>query len=108
MGDRRNLLMIVVGLCAANGVFSPYVAIALQIAPVLMPEVFPRTVGWALFFSSVAVSTATLLLSGVPAALYERLTRNEEGTASMWIWMAGAAFLSLPALVNLDRIVRAD
>jgi hypothetical protein len=65
---------------------------------VLLPELFPRTVEWVLFWSSILLASATLLLSGVPAALYERLIeRSGPGMASMWVWLAGAVALSLPA-----------
>jgi hypothetical protein len=102
--DQRTLLMLVVGICVVNGIFSPYIAIALQIAPVLMPELFPRTVGWALFFSSIIVSTATLLVSGVPAALYEQLfAAGESSATSMSIWLAVAALMTLPALETIHR-----
>jgi hypothetical protein len=38
----------------------------------------------------------------VPAALYERLVeRDPEATPSMWIWLGGAATLSLPVLQTL-------
>jgi hypothetical protein len=50
-----------------------------------------------LFWSSVLLSTATLLVSGVPAALYERLV-EPESMASTWIWLAGVSALTLPAL----------
>jgi hypothetical protein len=41
----------------------------------------------------------TLLFSGVPAALYERLVESKpDGVASMWVWLAGAVMLSLPAI----------
>jgi hypothetical protein len=96
------LLATVVGICMVNGIFSPWVAVALQIAPILMPEAFPRSVGWALFFSSIIVATATLLLSGIPAALFERLTRGRT-TAPLWVWLAVATLMSLPALGNIDR-----
>ena len=100
--DRQGLLVVVAGICMVNGMFSPYLAIALQVTPVLMPEMFPRTVGWALFFSSIVVSTATLLLSGVPAALFERFVEmDEKATTSMWIWIAVATLMSLPALQNI-------
>ena len=99
--DRRGLLNLVVSVCVVNGIFSPYLAIALQIAPILMPEMFPRTVGWSLFFSSIIVSTATLLVSGIPAALYERLFETDETRpASMWIWFAAAIFMTIPAIQN--------
>ncbi len=100
--DRKGLLNLVCSICVVNGIFSPYLAIALQIAPILMPEMFPRTVGWSLFFSSIIVSTGTLLLSGIPAALYERFFEtDEENPASMWIWFAAAIVLTIPAIRNL-------
>jgi hypothetical protein len=101
--DRQTLLVIVLGICAVNGIFSPYLIIAKSIIVALMPEVFPLTIEWVLFFSSVFVSTATLFFSGVPAALYERLiARRPDSLAAMYIWLAGALFLSLPGLQNVE------
>lgn len=98
MPDRFTLFLIVLGVCVANGIFSPYLNLAIPIAAVLMPELFPRTLEWVLFWSSVLLATATLLFSGVPAALYERLLqRDPESTVSMWIWLAGAGLLAMPA-----------
>ena len=100
--DRNFLLFTVVGISVLNGLFSPFLAIALPIAAVLMPEIFPRSVGWVLFFSSILVASATLLISGIPTALYERLVeRGRESNVSMVIWIAGAALLALPALAHV-------
>jgi hypothetical protein len=100
--DRQTLLAVLIGTCIVNGIFSPYLRVAIPITAVLMPELFPRTVEWVLFWSSVLLASATLLFSGVPAALYERLVeRDPQGAASMWIWLAGAAMLSLPAAQNV-------
>jgi hypothetical protein len=97
--DRQTLLLFVLGVCIVNGIFSPFLRIAIPVSAALMPELFPRTVEWVLFWSSVLLASATLLFSGVPAALYERLVdRNAESTVSMWIWLLGAAALSLPIL----------
>jgi hypothetical protein len=102
--DRNFLLFTVVGISVLNGLFSPFLAVALPIAAVLMPEVFPRSVGWVLFFSSLLVASGTLLLSGVPAALYERLIDRGRGSpAVMAIWIAGAVLLALPALRHVLR-----
>ena len=98
MVDRHTLLLLVLGVCVVNGIFSPYLKLAIPITAALLPELFPRTVEWVLFWSSVLLASATLLFSGVPAALYERLVeRDAEDTISMWIWLASAAALSLPA-----------
>jgi len=97
--DRNFLLFAVVGISVLNGLFSPFLTIAVPIAAVLMPEVFPRSIGWVLFFSSLLVSSGTLLFSGVPAALYERLVdRARSGQVALWIWLGGAVLLTLPAL----------
>jgi hypothetical protein len=100
--DRQTLLLLVFGVCIVNGIFSPYLNLAIPITAVLMPELFPRTIEWVLFWSSILIASATLLFSGVPAALYERLVeRDPNAPASMWIWLAGAATLCLPAVLRL-------
>jgi hypothetical protein len=102
MLDRQTLLLLVLGVSIVNGMLSPYLNIAIPVTAALMPELFPRTVEWVLFWSSILLSSATLLFSGVPAALYERLVEREPGsTVSMWLWLAGAAALSLPVAQRL-------
>lgn len=102
MLSRQTLLAAVLGLCALNGIFSPYLPIAVPVTAVLMPELFPKTREWVLFFSSLMVASATLLASGVPAALWERLIeRDPESKVSMWIWLAGAAVLTVPAYATI-------
>src|SRR5688572_2234603 len=87
--QRQSLVPLILGVCVVNGIFSPYLNLAIAVTAVLLPELFPRTVEWVLFWSSILLSTATLLLSGVPAALYERLVERDSAT-SVWIWLAGA------------------
>ena len=102
MLDRQTLLLLIIGLCIVNGIFSPFLTLAVPVTAALMPELFPRTIEWVLFWSSILLSSATLLVSGVPAALYERLAeRDPDATTSMWIWLVGAAALCLPAVVRM-------
>ena len=102
MLDRQTLLLLIFGVCIVNGIFSPFLTLAIPVTAALMPEIFPRTIEWVLFWSSILLASATLLFSGVPAALFERLVaRDPEAAASMWIWLAGAAALSAPAAVRL-------
>lgn len=101
MPSRQTVLLLIIGLCVVNGIFSPYLNIAVPIAAALMPELFPRTVEWVLFWASILLSSATLLFSGVPAALYERLARVDgEAVEPLWIWFGGALLLSLPAVAR--------
>jgi heme/copper-type cytochrome/quinol oxidase subunit 3 len=100
--DRQNVLPFVLSVCIFNGIFSPFLTLAIPVTAVLMPEVFPREIQWVLFWSSILISTATLLVSGVPAALYERLVeRNPEAAMTSWIWLAGAVALTLPAVFRI-------
>jgi len=78
--DRQTIMLMLIGLCIINGIFSPYLNIAVPVSAALMPELFPRTVEWVLFWGSVLLSSATLLFSGVPAALYERLVDRDTGS----------------------------
>lgn len=100
--DRQTLFPLILGICIVNGIFSPFLTLAIPITAVLLPEIFPRTLEWVLFWSSILIASATLLFSGVPAALYERLVeRNPEAATSTWIWLAGAAALGLPAVLRM-------
>ena len=105
MDNRKILFLLVVGVCVVNGLFSPFLELAVPITTGLLPELFPKSVGWVLFFSSILVSTATLLVAGVPAALWERLVdRDPESPVSLWIWLAGVAVLAWPSYQTLARI----
>jgi hypothetical protein len=48
------------------------------------------------------VSTATIIIAGIPAALYERFAgvKDDSTPVSLWIWLAGTALLTLPAIGN--------
>jgi len=52
------------------------------------------------------VSTATIILGGIPAAIYEHVTGVKEDSTevSLWIWLAGTALLTLPAMGNFFNI----
>ena len=52
------------------------------------------------------VSTATIILAGIPAAIYERFVgaKDNSTVVSLWIWLAGTAILALPAAGNFLKI----
>lgn len=98
----RDLFLGLSLLCILNGFLSPVLPLVFHLAPVWMPEFVPLTQSTLLFVSSLAISFGTLLISGIPAALFERLTgREETDTAAMGIWIAGALVLTLPGLAGL-------
>ena len=59
-----------------------------------------------LLFSSLMVSTATIIIGGIPAAIYERFTgaKDDSTDLSLWIWLAGTAMLTIPAIGNFFKI----
>lgn len=86
-----------------NGLFNQlWVLFALIHVQILSPALLFGSVGLTLMFSSLMVSTATIIVGGIPAALYERFVGSGEDSTdvSLWIWLAGTALLTLPAAGN--------
>lgn len=86
-----------------NGLFNQVALVfALLHVQVLAPALFFGSTGLTLLFSSLMVSTGTIILGGIPAAIYERLAgvKEDSNTVSLWIWLAGTALLTLPAMGN--------
>ena len=90
-----------------NGLFNQtWLLFALIHVQVLAPALLLGSVPLTLLFSSLMVSTATIILGGIPAAIYERVAgiRDDSSETSLWIWLAGTAVLTLPAIGNFFRI----
>jgi hypothetical protein len=68
----RDLVVGVMLVCLINGIFSPALLLVLGLAPLWVPTFLASEPGMIAYFSSLIVSTLTLMLSGVPAALFER------------------------------------
>ncbi len=85
-----------------NGLFNQVALVfSLLHVQVLAPSLLFGSVSLTLMFSSLMVSTATIIVGGIPAALYERFVGANDSTAvSLWIWLGGTALLTLPAVGN--------
>ena len=86
-----------------NGLFNQgAVTTAYVFVKILAPALLFGSESLTLMFSSLMVSTATIILAGIPAALYERYVgaKDDSTLASLWIWVAGTALLTLPAIGN--------
>lgn len=86
-----------------NGIFNQLALLfALIHVQILAPALLFGSTGLTLTFSSLMVSTGTIILAGIPAALYERYSgaTDDSTTTSLWIWLAGTALLTLPAMGN--------
>ena len=89
-----------------NGLFNQlFLMFALIHVQILSPALLFGSVPLTLMFSSLMVSTATIILGGIPAALYEHYVGADDSTAvSLWIWLAGTALLTVPAIGNFFAI----
>jgi hypothetical protein len=90
-----------------NGLFNQtWLLFALIHVQILAPALLFGSVPLTLMFTSLMVSTATIILAGIPAAIYERVTGAKEDSteASLWIWLAGTALLTLPAIGDFFAI----
>jgi hypothetical protein len=104
----RNLYYVAIAFFGMiNGLFNQLALLfALIHVQILAPSLLFGSVSLTLLFSSLMVSTATIILGGIPAALYERFksVKDDSTEVSLWIWLAGVAVLSLPALGNFFDI----
>lgn len=90
-----------------NGLFNQVALLfALLHVQVLAPALFFGSTGLTLMFSSLMVSTATVILGGIPAAIYERVSgvKDDSNPVSLWIWLACTALLTLPAMGNFISV----
>jgi hypothetical protein len=95
-------LIGIVALAIVNGIFSPFMVFSARIMVLtLAPGLLIAGATLVFFFASLIAATATLLLAGVPAALFERATgRQTTDTASYAIWLAASALIAMPALLG--------
>jgi hypothetical protein len=86
-----------------NGIFNQLpLLFALIHVQILAPALLFGSVPLTLMFSSLMVSTGTIILAGIPAAIYEHFVgaKDDSTEVSMWIWLTGTALLTLPAMAN--------
>jgi hypothetical protein len=98
----RNLYYIGIAFFGmVNGLFNQtWLLFTILHVQILAPALLFGSVSLTLMFSSLMVSTATIILGGIPAAIYERVVgaKDDSTNVSLWIWLAGTALLTLPAM----------
>lgn len=100
-------LLPILALAILNGIFSPFLVftariVVLHLAPALL-LLGPVMVA---FFASLLAATAALVIAGVPAALFERVTgRTRTDSASAAVWLVSLAVLSFPAIRQIGAVL---
>jgi hypothetical protein len=92
----QNLFVATVALCLVNGLISPVLPVMMALYPVWMPEMLRPTNETVFYGASLLVSTGTLLLAGLPAAIAERAGLGLD--RAMWVWLGVAGALLLLGL----------
>jgi hypothetical protein len=83
-----------------NGIFNPLMPLAYVFSKTLMYVPLFGSETLIFYFASLMLSTAAIILAGIPAAIYEWIigAKEDSTAASLWVWLAGTAILALPAL----------
>ena len=83
-----------------NGIFNPLLPLAYVFSKTLMYVPLFGSETLIFYFASLMLSTAAIILAGIPAAIYEWIigAKDDSTAASLWVWLAGTAILALPAL----------
>lgn len=100
---RDVLLVATAGASLVNGMhFSPWFdPVSILLRPFIAGVPFLSTPLVFLYLTSIFISLMTLLIAGVPAALYERFKGETQSTpVSLGIWLAGTVLLSGHALLS--------
>ena len=89
-----------------NGIFNPLLAFSYVFSKVLMQVALFGSESLVFYFAALMLSTATIILAGIPAAIYEHVVgaKEESNAISLWIWLAGTGLLALPAIGNFLKI----
>jgi hypothetical protein len=105
--DRQYYYIGIALFGTINGLFNQVaVLFAIIHVQILAPALLFGSTALTLMFASLMVSTATIIIGGIPAVIYERLTgaKDDSSEASLWIWLAGTAILTIPAMGNFLKI----
>lgn len=102
MMKRDVMLVATAGLSLVSGMhFSPWFdPIAILLKPFLAGTFLGTPIVF-LYITSIFISLMTLLIAGIPAAIYERVKGLGESTpVSLGIWLACTAVIGFRALMG--------
>jgi hypothetical protein len=90
---KDGMLIGIAGLSLLNGMhFSPLFDPAFLLFRVFAPGFLVNSPLLMFYFTSLLLSASVLVISGIPAALFERFTgRKESDTVSLAIWLGTLA-----------------
>lgn len=105
--SREQVAVLAVVVAMINGMFSPTLPLFFFAnAPAWYPSILPFNPDLIVYLSRICAATATLVLSGIPAALYERFARPAgDSSVPAWIWTIAAIALSWEAVARFATLL---
>lgn len=90
-------------LSLLNGMdFSPYFEFGFVLMKPLLHSFSISSPVLIFYFTSLMLALSTVVIAGVPAALFERITgRTTSDGPSLMIWMGCTGLLALPSMLRL-------
>lgn len=101
--QRDGFLIGIAGTSLLGGMgTSPYFDPAFILVKFLLaPAFFISSPILIYYFTSLLVSVVCLILAGVPAAIFERLTKRQQSdTTSLLVWFVALFIIVLPVLLG--------
>lgn len=111
MDERESLLRqdgLLIGIAALaliSGMhFSPYFDPAFLLVRFFAPAFFISTPLLLYYFTSLLLATTALIIAGIPAAIFERVTgRTQSDAKSLGVWLVGLGVIAFPAFAAMGR-----
>ncbi len=99
---RDGLLIAIAGFSLLNGMhFSPFFDPAFILLRPFAPGFFITSPLLLFYFTALLLSTVTLILGGVPAAIFEHATgRKMSDFRSLSVWAVSCGVLALPTILS--------
>jgi len=102
--DRQPFILSIAAFGIVSGIFSPLTYFMRLWLLNFFPAFFIDTPSITILVSSLFTATIVIMLAGIPAAIYERLSGlRDSNSVSLWIWLACTALISVPAIANAVR-----
>jgi hypothetical protein len=101
---RQDGYLIGVGLLGlVNGMeFSPWFEPGFVLLRPLLTSFYLSSPLLTLYFTSLFLAVSSVIVSGVPAAIFERMTgRTQSDGVSMSIWLVAMFLLTVPSLLRM-------
>ncbi|MFK7867435.1 MAG: hypothetical protein AB8B77_08360 [Alphaproteobacteria bacterium] len=99
------MLYLLLIMACMNGIFSPYLYDLIPYAPFWLPLLPVSSPNMAFFISSFMLSSLSLIICGLPAALYQRFSENPRPIYSNGLMLITMLFLCFPAMLRLALVM---